>query len=156
MNKDSSPSTAVLVALKDIIQYIDSAISNSDFECLEELQSWAEDLSFPWEEHVRFDNSNYCRVPLHKSARFDLLIVCWKPGQGSNYHQHPKQGCLMKVLKGVLQEEIRTSKGGLQRSNYNSGDTVYICDEIGQHRVTNVSGDNAVSFHIYAPGHYKP
>lgn len=145
-----------LIELDEIISHIDRNVKTSSFVCLEELQEWLDNLNWDWEKYTQYQDSTYSRVPLHKCAEFDLLLVCWKPSQGSNYHPHPSQGCLMKVLKGELQEEIKKSNGEVLLSTYSPGATTYICDKIGQHKVSNQSGDFAVSLHIYAPGHYKP
>ena len=153
---DQSKQKDNVLGLQEIISHIKERVKDPSFVCLEDLQNWVKDLELDWKEHVQYQDSSYSRVVLHKCVEFDLLLVCWKPSQGSNYHPHPSQGCLMKVLNGELQEEIRKNDGELFVSNYGAGATTYICDEIGQHKVSNVSDNAAVSLHIYAPGHYKP
>jgi Cysteine dioxygenase type I len=37
---------------------------------------------------------------------YTLLMLCWNPGRSSPVHNHPCDGCWMKVLKGRVQETL--------------------------------------------------
>lgn len=36
--------------------------------------------------------------------RYTLLMVCWNPGKESPIHDHPSDGCWMRVMHGNIQE----------------------------------------------------
>lgn len=144
-------------ALKDVVEYLERSISDNEFDCLEGLKDWFEDLCLKnWEDFVKFKDDTYNRVPLQVGALYDLLLICWKPNQGSAFHPHPEHGCLVKVLRGMLTEEFKDDNGNIQINEYQAGDTVYICDALGTHRVRNSSNDPVISLHLYAPGAYTP
>ena len=142
-------------ALKEVVEYLEQRISADKFDCLEELKDWFEDLSLKnWEDFIEFKDDTYNRVPLQRGALYDLLLICWKPHQGSAFHAHPEHGCLVKVLSGSLTEEFKEDNGVIQINEYIAGDTVYICDAMGTHRVQNSSAEPVISLHLYAPGEH--
>lgn len=99
------------------------------------------------------------------------MILAWGPGQKSAIHDHNGSHCIMRVLEGTLTETLYTAEGGMdsdsslsptedesqsyrktRESTLITGQTAYIHDNIGWHRVSNSSHENsAVSLHLYAP-----
>ena len=41
---------------------------------------------------------------------FEIIIISWNYNQKSPIHNHPENGCLMKILKGSLTEEKYNNK----------------------------------------------
>ncbi|MFT4565651.1 MAG: hypothetical protein ACI9FN_000604 [Saprospiraceae bacterium] len=143
--------------LEDVVKFVTERILADEFDCLEGLQAWFADLNLKnWEDFEEFKKDTYHRIPLHADALFDLLLICWKPNQGSAFHPHPEHGCLVKVLRGSLTEEFKEDNGDISINEYVAGDTVYICDAMGTHRVQNSSKEPVISLHLYAPGDYTP
>ena len=57
------------------------------------------------QQHASFDPQvAYTRNLLIKRPRFTLLLLCWNPGAESKIHNHPCDGCFVKVLEGQLVE----------------------------------------------------
>lgn len=126
--------------------------------------------SSDWKEFVHFDLNKYTRnlIGLGKDDRFGLMILAWGPGQKSPIHDHDGSHCIMRVLKGNLVETLYNKCGqgmdsdsSFEESEHYSktretklitGETAYINDKIGWHRVSNASiHETAVSLHLYAP-----
>lgn len=129
-----------------------------------------------WKGFAHFDKNKYTRnlIGLGKEDRFGLMILAWGPGQKSPIHDHDGSHCIMKILKGNLIETLY-NKSRQEMENYDSslslspaeefdhyvktkettlttGQTAYIHDKIGWHRVSNASiQEAAVSLHLYAP-----
>lgn len=87
---------------------------------------------------------------------FDLLLLCWNPGKASRVHDHPGDGCFIKVIDGSIKETIYdVSKDMAEyRSEHirNSGDVCYINNTLGVHRIANPSQTGgAVTLHLYTP-----
>ena len=143
--------------LEDVVNYISKRITANEFDCLEGLKEWFENLEIRnWGDYAQFKDNTYNRVPLHVEPLFDLLLICWKPNQGSAFHPHPQHGCLVKILKGTLTEEFKKENGEVEVHEYPAGETTYICDKMGTHRVQNSSVESVISLHLYAPGDYIP
>ncbi len=112
-----------------------------------------------WREFALFSDATYARNLVARNQDFELMVLCWKPGQESAIHNHEGQDCWMGVLDGDM-EEMRFSwpKAGqsgplLQRGSlvFRRGQVGFIRDEIGLHLVRPASfGSAGVTLHLYA------
>ena len=55
------------------------------------------------EPYLYFSAESYTRNLIHKTAPFDLLAICWEPGQKSSVHNHRDQNCWMAIAYGRVQ-----------------------------------------------------
>lgn len=145
---------------------------------LTELMSSFELKPENWNKFVHFDKFKYTRnlIANGKDSRFGLMILAWGPGQQSPIHNHNGSHCIMRVLEGTLTEKLYTRSldeaamesdlsfsetitpdesefyEKTRETELKSGQTAYIHDKIGWHRVSNSSTEHsAVSLHLYAP-----
>ena len=85
---------------------------------------------------------------------YTLLLLCWNPGQESPIHDHPCDGCWLKVLQGNVRE-CRYDSTTLQcysDERFHKGEIGYIYDSMGYHKVGNPSPSTpAITLHVYAP-----
>ncbi|KAF2214941.1 hypothetical protein CERZMDRAFT_57439 [Cercospora zeae-maydis SCOH1-5] len=96
----------------------------------------------------------------------NLLILVWTPGKSSPVHDHANAHCVMKVLKGTLEETLygfpstcpRASSINklpvMRRTRYTADQVTYMSDRLGLHSVGNPSTDPedfAISLHLYTP-----
>ena len=93
---------------------------------------------------------------------YTLLLLCWNPKAESPIHDHPCDGCWMKVIQGAIREKryIDTSKtkdGATQKliqtsdKVFNEEQVAYIDDNIGLHKICNDGEQVAMSIHLYTP-----
>ena len=121
------------------------------------LKPWFQELELAhWKNRVEFRKNKYNRITLIDCDAYELLLLCWNPSQGSSFHSHPSKGCLVKILEGRLEDELRVEENDSQFSSYQVNDIMYISDDMGKHRVFNDQQEIAVSLHLYAPGGYQP
>ena len=59
-----------------------------------------------WKEYVSFSDETYKRNKALSTEFVDVYIICWKKGQCSKIHNHPENGCIVKILSGSLVEKI--------------------------------------------------
>lgn len=99
------------------------------------------------------------------NGKSNLLILVWSPGKGSTIHDHANAHCVMKVLKGKLQEDLYSWPDQEQIENgqispprltkqtiYGENQVTYMSDKLGLHRISNPDQDNfAISLHLYTP-----
>lgn len=89
---------------------------------------------------------------------YTLLLLCWSPGKESKIHDHPCQGCFVKVIQGSIKEtlysvhmesnEIRLEHEAISLE----GDVSYMSDDIGLHKIGNPQSDKgSISLHLYIP-----
>ena len=141
-----------MFTLKQIIE-----ILNKENKPLNNLEYILKDYNHnDYSEYVNFDDKNYKRNLIFKNSNYEILLICWKPGQSSKIHDHPKNGCIFKMLEGQLSEFIYNQDLQLtQSTNLNKNTVGYIDDEKGYHKIVNDLKKNAVSIHIYSPPNYK-
>lgn len=114
------------------------------------------------------------------NGKFNLIILCWGEQQASAIHDHADSHCFMKMLRGQLTEiryawpnnrnaelnaqaDIADSRNSddeydgdkldeLGRKTLETNGVCYINDNLGLHRVENLSPtEPAVSLHLYCP-----
>ena len=130
-----------------------------------------------WKKFVHFDPNRYTRNSItngKEGKRFGLMILGWGPDHKSPIHDHNGSHCIMRVLEGTLIETLYNQKSfrddawesdtslspeeeieiyqKTRETELVEGETAYIHDKIGWHRVSNPSTQEpAVSLHLYAP-----
>jgi len=103
----------------------------------------------------KFNETRYARNTVFENDQFELVLICWRPGQASAIHDHGKSYCLYLVLEGELREEMyEIDAEGVPVStelrSWNTGEiTVAAGDDV--HQIRNDSGQNLRTLHIYSP-----
>lgn len=89
---------------------------------------------------------------------YTLLLLCWNPGMKSPIHDHPCDGCWMRVVSGSVQEKrYRYNKRDenlicTQDESFREGEIAFIEDSMGYHSVGNASAKTpAITLHLYSP-----
>ena len=62
-------------------------------------------------KHLNFSDKTHTRTKLFSNDLIDIILICWNTNQSSGIHDHPESGCLMKVLKGKLTENVYINDG---------------------------------------------
>eukprot|EP00804_Cyclotella_cryptica_P006318 CCRYP_010156-RA/>CCRYP_010156-RA protein AED:0.38 eAED:0.38 QI:153/1/1/1/1/1/2/418/242 len=94
---------------------------------------------------------------------FTLLLICWNPNKESPIHDHPCDGCWVRVCQGKIEEtryKINEDMDSLDVTSVetyeDSREVSYINDYIGYHKVGNPStNSSAVTLHLYCPPFQK-
>ena len=55
---------------------------------------------------IRFDPNNYVRNLITRTDRWELRLLCWRPGQSSSLHGHGGAACAFRVLRGSATESV--------------------------------------------------
>jgi len=99
-------------------------------------------------EYIHFKKNDYYKNIIYKSKLFEIIIISWWKGCKTNFHNHPKNGCILKVIFGQLQENLLTkSKNTINIMSDN--DYSYLDDSIGIHQIEALT--HSLSLHIYSP-----
>lgn len=107
--------------------------------------------------HVRFGIAKYRRNLVRRTADYEVLVLCWKPGQQSPIHDHSGSNCAVKVLSGAATEVKfdRTATGGLRVASAERLEAggITASADADLHRVANWEGpgENLVTLHVYSP-----
>ena len=105
-------------------------------------------------------NKNNHKTLISKDENFEVFLIKWYPRSNIPLHDHSNNGCIMKILKGELEEG--RYKYGCIKDNYVQymenkliqGDVSFIHNQMGLHTINNNTDETAYSLHIYSPpGH---
>ncbi|MHC4453004.1 MAG: cysteine dioxygenase, partial [Planctomycetota bacterium] len=58
------------------------------------------------EGFVQFNEARYARNVVFANEHFELVYICWRPGQASAIHDHGESWCLYLVVDGEFEEEL--------------------------------------------------
>ena len=106
-----------------------------------------------WNNFVNYRKINdFQKNLVHRDKLFEIFLINWPHNYQSQIHNHAENGCLLKVLKGCLQERIyHTNLELLDVKDRNCRSISYLDDSIGYHSIRNTNTTNSVSLHIYSP-----
>jgi cysteine dioxygenase len=113
-----------------------------------------------WIKYVNFQTETYNKNIVYLNDNFKIIVISWKNGQESPIHDHPNNGCLMKVISGSL-IETKFIKNDNDNSLHKSKVTIINTNEISYiegnkilHKINTC--EDSVSIHIYSPSNYVP
>jgi len=98
----------------------------------------------------QFKENHYARHLVFKSANVEILVVCWRPGQGSPVHHHDTSDGLMIIMEGEITNTSYFQDGRKVTTVWRPGDVGHTPVGVS-HEVMNTSNNDVVSLHVYAP-----
>jgi cysteine dioxygenase len=57
-----------------------------------------------WRPRMRFREDKYARHLIHRTELFEVMLLCWQPGQLSPVHNHQGNSGWVRVLRGRMEE----------------------------------------------------
>lgn len=112
------------------------------------------------ESRTCFAAHTYTRNLVCRSADFELLVLCWKPGHESTIHDHAGSLNAIRVYRGELTSRVFVAAAG---SPVGTGPVDLVAEERvqeggwtgvdrdGIHQLANTSDEHLVTVHVYAP-----
>jgi predicted metal-dependent enzyme (double-stranded beta helix superfamily) len=110
-------------------------------------------------ECVHFCPTKYARNLVCRTPRFDMLVLCWQPGQQTTIHDHAGSLNVTRVYSGTLTSRTfeaydRPGPGRVlvrpQDEEQLGKSSVSCVDYKDIHQLANTSNDKLVTVHIYA------
>lgn len=107
------------------------------FECISSMN---------YEEFNINKPNKYEKKILYRNKDYELVLINWQKGAVTKYHNHPKNGCVLKVLNGKLNEidnsnSVILSKNDVTFKTHNQ-----------YHQM--VALENTYSLHYYSPPNF--
>ncbi len=104
---------------------------------------------------IGYSEDGYQRNIIKKTEHYELVAICWNPGQNTPIHDHVGSDCAFLILSGVSTETLyETNEEGLaypiSSRRYESGE-VCAAEEPDIHRVSNEESSNLINLHVYTP-----
>lgn len=105
---------------------------------------------------IYFNKRKYTRNLIIQTPYFELMTLCWMPGHETPIHDHNGSFGYLIMVDGSLTETLykqnETSQAlvKIAEDTAHKGETTFIEDSIGYHKILNHTKDKAVSLHFYA------
>lgn len=142
--------------LDELFGYISNNLDNNK---LYDLKNYVEQYSGDdWKKYVSFTDDTYKKNLVKKNDELEMIVICWNNNQVSGIHDHPSNGCILKVLQGELEEHNYCNINNmLELLNVNLCKENSISYQEGKNGLHNIkNNDNkTISLHIYSPPNYK-
>ena len=107
--------------------------------------------------HALFSERRYARNLVHKTDRFEIMIMGWNSGQRSSIHDHAGSLGGLKILRGELTESLfEKAPNGMIKSlssvDYSAGE-MRVEETHLIHQISNLQDENrqSISIHVYVP-----
>lgn len=106
--------------------------------------------------YIRWNKRHYTRNCVVRNHRFELLVICFEPGQRTSIHDHDCDMALVHPLMGrLLEEHYRQRSDGelvLDRSVLlSAGDLGTLTRDNPIHRFTNPGPGRSIMLNLYVP-----
>lgn len=120
--------------------------------------SLAQDMEIPHEDfqpYAFWSADFYTRNCLDRNENYELLLLCWQPGQETPIHCHNGEECWVYTIQGNLQEqrfdwqEEQQALKRLGTEKMRAGQVSYMNDNMGFHSLHNTGAQPAMTLHLY-------
>ena len=107
------------------------------------------------EPYYRWNTRHYTRTCIHRNDAFELLVICYEPGQCTSIHDFNSQTAWVHPVMGeVVEERFAQEPNGTLRStgelHLHVGDLDRFSNGTSIHRFTNRGPGRAVTLNLYA------
>jgi predicted metal-dependent enzyme (double-stranded beta helix superfamily) len=105
------------------------------------------------------EDGEYHKKTAYINDSIEIVVITWGEHCSTKIHDHPRTGCLMRVLENSICEDIFGNIGGkpqlsettiLEKNNIS-----YTRGNIRLHRIKNVTTQVSISIHVYGTPSYK-
>ena len=106
------------------------------------------------DKYSYFNEKTFARNMIYKDQDFQILLICWSPGQSAPIHGHEGEKCWFKIISGALEICNYTLKSRsplkLKKIEEFYAHKGYLDGPADIHSVNNSSKEPVVTLHIYA------
>ena len=106
------------------------------------------------DKYSYFSKNCYTRNKMYKNKNFEVLLLCWLPGQMAPIHGHEGEKCWFKVIKGDLQIKnysiLSENPLELKFEKTINASVGYLDGPADVHSIRNHSDQPVTTMHIYA------
>ena len=144
--------------ISEINDFVDELKLNKNTFSITEVKSIVENLIIDSSDFIKildFGNQGYKKILIYDHPLFDVYVIVWNKLGASKIHDHSENGCIFRIIKGILSEQIFDKNLVRLRRRVMGKDIMgYIDNSNGYHKILNILDDYSVSLHLYSPSGY--
>ena len=104
-------------------------------------------------KYAHFSNIHYTRNCIKRTDKYELILLCWEPGQSTPIHCHNGEECWVYMIQGSMQEQHFIDDNGQpilkDIHELKPLDKSFMCDDFGYHTLENNGSTRAMTLHLY-------
>jgi cysteine dioxygenase len=103
----------------------------------------------------RWNEKHYTRTCIARTEHFELLLICYEPGQRTSIHDYDTEEAWVRTVQGsIVEERFELDHKGdlvlLQTSILDQGSFSHLAHGHSIHRYTNAGSDRVATLNLYA------
>jgi cysteine dioxygenase len=102
--------------------------------------------------YIQFEPDTYKRNLVLDLPHAQVLVLCWRPNQGSKVHDHGPSNCGVAVLAGQATETVFSTVSRLPLATLKrpAGEMSVVPGSY-VHKIENLENDDLITLHVYSP-----
>ncbi len=152
MNQENAISAQEIRTIDELVRNLEKVASNGGYLAV------LDRVAIPPEEfleHCTWNKKHYTRNCIVRTADFELLLICYEPGQTTSIHDYAtEEAWVHPVLGSLVEERFQPPSGGSLRkvssAKLDVGSFSYLHNGRSIHRYINNTEHRAVSLNLYA------
>ena len=139
--------------IRGLVDWLDGIDRRPGLDELDSRLSGLEINTDALEECIGYSEDGYQRNVIKKNEHYELVAICWTPGQDTPIHDHVGSDCAFLIVSGVSTETVYQTNGDglaapVSTRRYQPGE-VCAADEPDIHRVSNDQHSKLNNRHEY-------
>jgi hypothetical protein len=107
-------------------------------------------------EFYTHNKPEFSRRRIWSNELYEIILISWSSNFKSPIHDHPDNGCFVKVLEGTFKETIyNSSLEEIETKLLHINNVSYLHNKIGFHTIQNMTSKQGLTLHVYSPPNYK-
>lgn len=141
-------------SIEELVEVLPHCSGTEFIDITKKLSLGPDDL----EPFAHWDKDFYTRNCVSRNDDYELILLCWEPGQKTPIHCHNGEECWVYSVQGELEErrfklideqkdqdDLKETRRAMMRE----GRVAYMNDEMGFHSLHNLSKERAMTLHLY-------
>ena len=138
-------------SISDLIQKLDQAQKSEVPTILKGLRLQKKDF----ENFASWCEGDYTRNCVHRTEKYELILLCWAANCVTPIHDHGGQDCWVYQIEGELTERRfeKNEEGELvetRKMTLKPQGLTYMEDKMGYHQLCNENNERGYTLHLYA------
>jgi len=137
-------------SLKQLIECLDHSDCSNQGKIIKQMNIPINDF----EAYASWDKKGYTRNCIHRTNKYELILLCWNKGDTTPIHGHGGQNCWVYQVQGQV-TELRYEKdasGDLIETNrvhLSPGKLTFMNNSMGYHKLNNDTNGRGMTLHLY-------
>lgn len=138
-----------ITSLNQLLEELPNCKGNDFVEIARNMDISLDDLK----AYAHFSDQTYTRNCIMRTDEFELLLLCWNPGQITPIHCHNGEECWVYLAEGKLREKRYQEKENkiekIADTKMSQSRLSYMNDHMGYHSLQNIADEKSMSLHLY-------